>query len=72
VYLLTDALLEIQEQSYSKMLSTGLTKQSKKSCEKEAFLQEVMDDFEDGRKHVIDYVKQVSRKFLPDAHHKRH
>lgn len=50
VYFLTDALFEIQERNY------WLTKKSKKSCEK-AFIQEVMDDFEDGRIHIIDYVK---------------
>ena len=49
IYLLTDALLELQEQSYTKMLSVNTTKQRKESSDKERFIEEVMNDFENGR-----------------------
>jgi len=72
VHLLSDALLEIQERSYSKMLSVHFTKQRKRSSAKEASIQQFMDDYEDGKIHIIDYVKKVSRKFLPDNIRKGH
>jgi len=66
IFLLIDALLEIQERAYSKMLSVTITKQFKRSRDKEIFIQRTIDDFEEGKITSIEYVKILSRKFLPN------
>ena len=65
VFLLIDGLLEIQESAYTKMLSVDSSKQRKRSALREVFIREIMDELEGG---VIDkgqFVKKLSRKFLP-------
>lgn len=64
IYLFIDALLEIQERTYSKMLSVHIKKMSKKSALKQQYIREAMDAFEEGRIDRYEFVKKVSRKFL--------
>jgi len=65
IFKFINALLEIQDEAYSKMLSTEITHQRKESREKEEFIKEVTDDFENGTIDMMLYVKNISRKFLP-------
>lgn len=65
IFVLTDALLEIQERSYTKMLSVNVTQQRKESADKEAFIRNVMTELEKGEINTAEYVKKLSRKFLP-------
>ena len=65
IFKFINALLEIQDEAYSKMLSTEITHQRKESREKQEFIKEVTDDFENGTIDMMLYVKNISRKFLP-------
>lgn len=65
IFILTDSLLEVQERGYTKMLSVNVTKQRKESAQKEDFIRAVMAELEDGTIDTADYVKKLSRKFLP-------
>lgn len=60
-----DAFLEIQENSYTIMLSTDMVQQRNASLQKEIYVQGVMDEFENGTIDMMTFVKKVSRKFLP-------
>ena len=64
IFVLMDALLDIQERAYAKMLSTETTKQRKGSKEKEAFIREVMNEYEGGGIDTREFVKKLSRKYL--------
>lgn len=65
IYLLIDGLLEVQERAYTKMISTDVTKKRNESIAKENFIADVMYEFESGTIDIYDYVKKISRKFLP-------
>lgn len=65
IYSLIDALLELQERNYAKMLSVSTKKLSKKRIAKEAFIRETMEQYERGAVSQYDYVKILSRKFMP-------
>ena len=62
-----DALLEVQERAYAKMLSVSTKKKLKSSSEKEHFIEEAMMEFESGDIDRREFVKKVSRKFLPNV-----
>lgn len=65
IYALIDALLELQERAYIKMNSVITTKKLKRSAEKEQFIQDAMTQFELGTMTKREFVKTLSRKFLP-------
>jgi hypothetical protein len=65
MFILIDALLEIQERGYTKMLSENVTKRRKESAQKEDFIRAVMAELEDGTICTAEHVKKLSRKFLP-------
>lgn len=66
IYLLIDALLEIQERCYTKMNSIQSKKQLKRSAEKEQFIEDTMTQLDENHKITKrEYVKILSRKFLP-------
>ena len=48
------------------MLTINITKQFKRSRDKEIFNQQTIDDFEEGNITAIEYVKILSRKFSPN------
>jgi hypothetical protein len=64
IFLLVDALLEIQEEAVTKMLSVGNKRPYKSSTVKEAFIQCVMNELESGEIDTREYVKKLSRKFI--------
>ena len=66
IYIFINALLEIQGRVYIKMNSISSTKKLKKSAEKERFIRDAMDQFENDEISRREYVKIVSRKFLPN------
>jgi len=65
IYSLIDALLELQEKNYAKTLSVSTKKLLKKRTEKEAFIRQTMEEYGRGAIDQYEYVKNVSRKFLP-------
>lgn len=69
IFLLLDALMEIQEHSYSKMLSVNLTKELKRSRDRQTFIQNTIDDFESETITALEYIKILSRKYLPGRKH---
>ena len=66
IYIFIDALLEIQGRVYIKINSISSTKMLKKSAEKERFIPDARDQFENDEISRREYVKIVSRKFLPN------
>jgi len=48
------------------MLSINITKQLKRSQDKEIFIQQTVDNFVEGIITAIEYIRISSRKFLPN------
>lgn len=65
IFLLADAFLEVQESSYGKMLSRTDRGLPRATVEKQVFIQNAMDEYEEGLIDKKAFVKQVSRTFLP-------
>jgi len=66
IYVLIDALQELQERAYVKMNSADRKKAPKSRTEKEEFIRDTMYGFESGVLNRMQFVKTLSHKFLPD------
>jgi len=55
--------MKIQERSYYKILSVNVTKELKRSRDKQTFIQNTIDDFESGTITALEYVKDIAEVF---------
>jgi len=71
IFLLLDSLLEIQDQVYIKMNSTTSHRLVYKKAEREMYLEEQMAKYSMRQVSRLEYVKAVSREFLPPTNLKK-
>jgi len=64
VFILADAFPNVQETTYGKTLSTPDRRKLRATVEKEAFIQRIMDEYEDGVINKMQFVRALSPKFL--------
>jgi len=65
IFIFIDALNEIQTNGYLKMNCTKNSRVNKKSIEKEHFLAQQIQHYEEGEINRLEFLKSISFKFIP-------